>query len=115
MFGDSPSIKRLTSKKDEDGKNVLTIKQFTGVLAKKLIKIAMSCENEADFLGSPTTASRSSSISPLSSDESTDYSGRAEYTDAEGKFHEPSLRPMNEKKSEKNIAVNATACTIPGR
>jgi hypothetical protein len=30
---------------------VLTIKQFTGVLAKQLIKIAMSCENEADFLG----------------------------------------------------------------
>jgi hypothetical protein len=41
--------KLVTSKKDEDGKNVLTIKQFTGVLEKQLIKIAMSCENEADF------------------------------------------------------------------
>jgi hypothetical protein len=101
--------KLITSKKDEDGKNVLTIKQFNGVLAKQLIKIAMSCENEADFFGSPTTASRSSSISPLSSDESTDYSGRAECTDAEGRFHEPSLLPMTEQKSGKKIAVNATA------
>jgi hypothetical protein len=33
--------KLIANKKDEDGKNVLTIKQFT----------AMSCENEADFLG----------------------------------------------------------------
>jgi hypothetical protein len=41
--------KLITSKKDEDSKNVLKIKQFTGVLAKQLIKIAMSCENEADF------------------------------------------------------------------
>jgi hypothetical protein len=75
---------------------VLTIRQFTGVLVKQIIRIAMSCENEADFFGS---ASRSSSISPLSSDESTDYSGRAEYTDAEGKFHEPSLLPKPEQKS----------------
>jgi hypothetical protein len=93
--------KLIMSKKDEDGKNVLTIKQFTGVLAKQLIKIAMSYENEADFFESPTTASRSSSISPLSSDKSTDYSGRAEYTDAEGRFHEPSLLPMTEQKSGK--------------
>jgi hypothetical protein len=93
--------KLITNKKDEDSKNVLTIKQFTGVLAKQLIKIAMSCENEADSFGSPTTASRSRSISPLSSDESTDYSGRAEYTNAEGKFHEPSLLPMTEQKSVK--------------
>jgi hypothetical protein len=62
------------NKNDEDGKNVLTMKQFTGVLGKQLIKIAMSYENEADFLGSPTTASRSSSISPLSIDESTNSS-----------------------------------------
>jgi hypothetical protein len=101
--------KLIMSKKDEDGKNVLTIKQFTGVLANQLIKITMSCENEANFFGSPTTASRSSSISPLSSDESTDYSGRAEYTIAEGRFHEPSLLPMTEQKSVKNIDVNATA------
>jgi hypothetical protein len=92
--------KLITNKKDEDGKNVLTIKQFTGVLAKQLIKIAMSCENEADSFGSPTTASRSSSISLLSSDESTDFSGRGEYTDTEGKFHEPSLLPMTEQKSD---------------
>jgi hypothetical protein len=85
---------------------VLTIKQFTGVLVKQLIKIAMSCENEADFSGS---ASRSSSISPLSSDESTDYSGRAEYTDAEGKFYEPSLLPMTEQKRGEDLAVNAIA------
>jgi hypothetical protein len=77
--------KLITSKKDKDGKNMLIIKQFTGVLAKKLIKIAMSCENEAFFLGSPTTASRSSSISTLSSEQSTDYYGRAEYTNAEGR------------------------------
>jgi hypothetical protein len=92
--------KLITSKKDEDGKNVLIITQFTGVLTKQLIKIAMSCENEADFFGSPTTASRSSSISPLSSDESTDYSGRAEYTDDESRFHEPSLLPMTYQKRE---------------
>jgi hypothetical protein len=91
--------KPITNKKDEDGKSVLTMKQFTGVLAKQLIKIAMSCENVADSFGSPTTASRSSSTSPLSSDEGTDYSGRGECTDAEGKFHEPSLLPMTEQKS----------------
>jgi hypothetical protein len=45
--------KLITSKKEEDGKSVLTIKQFTGVLAKQLIKIAIFCENEADFFGSP--------------------------------------------------------------
>jgi hypothetical protein len=67
--------KLIKSKKDEDGKNLLTNKQSTGVLAKQLIKIAMSYENEADFFESPTMASRSSSISPLSSDETTDYSG----------------------------------------
>jgi hypothetical protein len=41
--------KLIMSKKDEDGKNMLKLKQFTGVLAKQLIKIAMSCENEANF------------------------------------------------------------------
>jgi hypothetical protein len=97
----SQYYKLIKNKKDEDGKKVMTIKQCTGVLAKQLIKIAMSCENEADYFGSPTTASRSSSISPLSSNESTDYSGRGKYTDAEGKFHEPSLLPMTEQKSGK--------------
>jgi hypothetical protein len=92
--------KLIRSKNEEDGKNVLTIKQL-GVLAKQLIKISMSCENEATFLGSPTTASRSSSMSPLSSDESTDYYGRSEYTYDEGRFHEPSLLPMTEQKSGK--------------
>jgi hypothetical protein len=100
--------KLITNKKEEDGKNVLTIKQFTSVLAKHLIKIEISCENEADFCGSPTTASRSSSISPLSSDESTDYSGGAECTDTEGKFHAPSLLPMTEQKSGKKH--RAIAC-----
>jgi hypothetical protein len=90
--------KLITSKKEEDGKNGLTIKQFTGVFAKQLNKIAMSCENEADSCESPTMASRSSSISPLKSDIITDYIGRAEYTDAEGRFHEPSLLPMTEQK-----------------
>jgi hypothetical protein len=42
--------KLIKSKKDEYSKNVLTIKQFTGVLAKQIIKITMSYENEADFL-----------------------------------------------------------------
>jgi hypothetical protein len=101
--------KLITNKKDEDSKNVLTIKQFTGVLAKQLIKIAMSCENKADSFGLPTTASRSISIPPLSSDEHTDYSGRGEYANAEGNFNEPSLLPMTEQKSGKNIVVNAIA------
>jgi hypothetical protein len=65
--------KLITNAKDEDDTNMLTIKEYTGVLAKQLIKIAMSCGKEADSFGSPTTASRSSSISPLSSYESTDY------------------------------------------
>jgi hypothetical protein len=50
--------KLITSKKDEDGNNVLKIKQFTGVLANQIIKIAVSYENEADFFESSTMASR---------------------------------------------------------
>jgi hypothetical protein len=54
--------KLIMNKKDEEGKSLLTIKQFSSVLAKQLIKIAMSYENKADSFGSPTMASRSSSM-----------------------------------------------------
>jgi hypothetical protein len=50
--------KLISSAKDEDGLNVLTIKTFTGVLVKQLIKIAMSCDAASDPLLSPTAASR---------------------------------------------------------
>jgi hypothetical protein len=64
--------KLISNSKDEDGLNVLTIKKFTGVLAKQLIKIAMSCDAASDPLLTLTAASRSSSVvSPLTRDDST--------------------------------------------
>jgi hypothetical protein len=46
--------KLISNAKYEYGLNLLTIKKFTGVLAKQLTKIAMSCDAALDPLLSPT-------------------------------------------------------------
>jgi hypothetical protein len=97
--------KLISNAKDEDGLNLLTIKKFTGVLAKQLIKITMSCDAASDPSPSPTAESRSSSVvSPLTSDDSTARSftfTQAEFIDTMGTYHTPSLLPMMEQKSGK--------------
>jgi hypothetical protein len=97
--------KLISNAKDEDGLNLLTIKKFTGVLAKQLIKIAMSCDAASDPLLTPTAASRSSSVVlPLTSDDSTASSftfTQAEFIDTMGTYRAPSLLPMTEQKSGK--------------
>jgi hypothetical protein len=97
--------KLISNAKYEDGLNVLTLKKFTGVLDKQLIKIAMSCDAALDPLLSPTAASISSSVvSPLTSDDSTASSftfTQAEFIDTMGTYHTPSLLPMTEQKNGK--------------
>jgi hypothetical protein len=97
--------KLISNAKDEDGLNLLTIKKFTGVLAKQLIKIVMSCDAASDPSPLPTVESRSSlEVSPLTSDDSTASSftfTQAEFIDNMGTYHTPSLLPMKEQKSGK--------------
>jgi hypothetical protein len=95
--------KLISNAKDEDGLNVLIIKKFTGVLAKQLIKIAMSFDAASDLFLLPTAASRlSSGVLPLTSDDSTASSfTQTEFVDTMGKYHAPSLLPMTEQKSGK--------------
>jgi hypothetical protein len=98
--------KLISTEKDEDGLNLLTIKKFTGVLAKQLIKITMSCDAASDPLLTPTAASRSILIvSPLTSDDSTSSSftfPQAELSDTMGTYHTPYLLPMTEKSGKKH-------------
>jgi hypothetical protein len=84
---------------------VLTIKKFTGVLAKQLIKIAMFCDAASDPLLLPTAESRSSSVvTPLTSYYITASSftfTQSEFIDIMGTYHAPSLLPMTKQKSGK--------------
>jgi hypothetical protein len=95
--------KLISNAKDEDDLNMVTLKKFTGILAKQLIKIAMSCDAALD--PSPTAESRSSSVvSLLTSDDITASSftfTQAELINTMGTYHTPSLLPMTEQKSGK--------------
>jgi hypothetical protein len=106
----SQNHKLISNAKDEDGLNLLTIKKFTGVLAKQLITIAMSCDAASDPSPSPTAESRSSSVvSPLTRDKSTASSftfTQAEFIDTMGTYHTPSLLPMREQKQESSLSAS---------
>jgi hypothetical protein len=95
--------KLISNAKDEEGKTVISIKKFSGNLARQLINIAVRLPSLENVMASPSSISSVGTQSSPASSETSDDGGYycGIYIDVKGVFHRPKLLPLTTQKSGK--------------